>query len=301
MKRSSRTSILVLGLSLLLLGKAMGFQIHKSKHTAKPSGPLWFKPSSLPSQEAHRQSHIPRPFFQSNLPVSSKLSLSLTKKDDEYGRSYELDPQPTVSVDALVAQTSQSLKSLSWVSWWSQVILTTISAVILAFARNVVVGSAQGAAAAAARKAGPNFFLSATGLIVSAISIIWTWGNGARLSRRMIRKPTSRIQAATLLRRAIRVGGTLNMFGLLLNLIAAEEIVGALAIKVLTNRPSQQQLLLASAGAFAGLEGLQPLDILVVQANTNSLLSHFCSLASLLYLTRNVDQLDPPSTEENPR
>ena len=48
-------------------------------------------------------------------------------------------------------------------------------------------------------------------------------------------------------------------------------------------------------------EGLQPLDILVVQANTNLLLSQFLSLCALLYLTKNVQQLDPPSTDEKPR
>ena len=54
-------------------------------------------------------------------------------------------------------------------------------------------------------------------------------------------------------------------------------------------------------GVAAGgvVQTLQPLDVLVVQANTNILSSHFVSLACLLWLSRMVDQLDPPSLEED--
>jgi len=171
------------------------------------------------------------------------------------------------------------------------VILTTILTVILVFTRNVV-GRANGQAAGQA----PSLFLSGVGVLISAASIIWTWGDGARLSRRLLRRPTTRIQAAMMLRRAVRVGVSLNLVGLFATLVAAEEIVGALAIKVLTNRSYGPQ-----SAVLSTVDGLQPLDILVVQANTNTLLSHFCSLVSFLYLTRQIMKLDPPSTEGKER
>ena len=128
------------------------------------------------------------------------------------------------------------------------------------------------------------------------MSIFWTWGGGARLSRRLLRRPTSQIKTANMLRRAIRVGVSLNLVGMLTTLLGAEQTVGVLAIKVLTARPWN------TGGGIpmmaATLDGLQPLDILVVQANTNLLFSHFCSLVSLLYLTRFVQKLDPPSSED---
>jgi Protein of unknown function (DUF3611) len=94
------------------------------------------------------------------------------------------------------------------------------------------------------------------------------------------------------LRRAIRMGVLLNLLGLLVTLLAAEEIVGSLAIKVLTNYRPQL------GNPYTSIEtGLQPLDILVVQAVTNTLLSHFCSLLALLFLTDKVKLLDPPSEE----
>lgn len=136
------------------------------------------------------------------------------------------------------------------------------------------------------------------GIAVSFMSIFWTWGGGARLSRRLLRRPTSRIQAAKMLRKAIDVGVSLNLIGMFLTLLGAEQTVGVLAIKVLTARPWNNP----GSPFMANFDGaLQPLDILVVQANTNSLFSHFCSLVSLLYLTRYVKKLDPPSEEDNER
>ena len=126
------------------------------------------------------------------------------------------------------------------------------------------------------------------------MSIFWTWGGGARLSRRLLRRPTTRIQAANMLRKAIDVGVSLNLIGMFLTLLGAEQTVGVLAIKVLTARPWNNPMM--AGAAFDG--ALQPLDILVVQANTNALLSHFCSLVSLLYLTRYVKKLDPPSEDD---
>ena len=130
--------------------------------------------------------------------------------------------------------------------------------------------------------------------MISALSIIWTWG-GARLSKRLKRKATSRINAANMLRRSIRVGVTLNLVGMLITLLGAEQIIGGLAVKVLT----LQGALVTNSGTLPST--LQPLDILIVQANTNTLLSHFCSIAGFLWLTNYVHKLDPPSVEGDAR
>jgi len=87
--------------------------------------------------------------------------------------------------------------------------------------------------------------------------------------------------------------------GLLIHLLAAEQIVGVLAVKVLARGGAggfDYTVAAQSAATF-----LQPLDILVVQANTNALLSHFASLALLLSLTDRIRLLDPPSSEGDER
>lgn len=125
---------------------------------------------------------------------------------------------------------------------------------------------------------------------MSFLSILWTWG-GARLARRLLRRNMNRIEAANMTRRAVSVGISINLLGMLLSLIGAEQIVGGLAIKVLT----MQGFLGNSGNSAIATQTLQPLDILVVQGNTNTLLSHFCSLVAYLYLTGCVRKLDPPS------
>eukprot|EP00536_Pseudo-nitzschia_multiseries_P003743 jgi/Psemu1/302143/fgenesh1_kg.59_\ len=153
-------------------------------------------------------------------------------------------------------------------------------------------------AAATNRALLPNYFLAGTSIALSFGSIFWTWAT-RRLSRRLLKKPTTRIQAANMLRKSTAVGTTLNLMGMAVALFGAEQIVGGLAIKVLTTSTGASAIY--QAGQAANL--LQPLDILVVQANTNTLFSHFCSIVAYLFLGRSIEQLDPPSVEgdERPR
>jgi ABC-type iron transport system FetAB permease component len=112
------------------------------------------------------------------------------------------------------------------------------------------------------------------------------------LAKRFVRRDTSPVEAANLLRRVITVGCTLNLLGLLVSLLGAQYIVGTLVAKAMQNVVGYGNMAISS-------QVLQPLDVLVVQANTNVLTSHFVSLGCLLWLTRMVDVLDPPSLEED--
>lgn len=183
-------------------------------------------------------------------------------------------PVPFYQTDPIIRNAAKTLQRTSWFSWWSQVILTVISSIILLFAKSVTTSATTNV---------PNFLLSAVGLCTSAVSIIWTWGNGTRLSRRLLLRPITRNQVVVMIRRAITVGVTLNCVGLLCHLLAAQQIIGLLAIKVLTGRSSG--VLLA---AVDGSNTLQPLDILIVQANTNAILSQYISLVALLSLTTRI-------------
>jgi len=80
---------------------------------------------------------------------------------------------------------------------------------------------------------------------------------------------------------------------MLVTLLGAELIVGVLAAKVLTVQgvgPFGSGL---GAAAIAS-QTLQPVDILIGQANTNTLLSHFCGLwLRLWYGRRWIGKLEP--------
>jgi hypothetical protein len=222
---------------------------------------------------------IPKTVFSSNL--NFRMETLRLAKDSE--------GPPKIKVDPLVKETSALTRRLSWLSWWSQLILTTVSAVTLVFARNVIKQSHTSITEANSL---PNFVLAGGGIVCSCASIFWTWAS-RRLARRLLRKPTSRIQCANMLRKTIDVGVTINIIGMLFTIVGAEQIVGALAIKALT---TSRTLALTESSSL-----LQPLDIFVVQANTNTLFSHFTSIVALLYLSRQLKKLDPPSVEGDER
>lgn len=226
---------------------------------------------------------------------------------DEQGRMVQrrsLKQQQQQQIDPMVREIGILLRRLSWFTWWVQLVLTTISALTLLFSRNAIgvtprfpLESLHLSSSSSPHGIGdvPNFVLAGLGIACSFASLLWTWAT-RRLARRLLTKRTTRLHAATLLRKSVNVGATMNILGMLLSLISAEQIVGVLAVKVLT---SSRTIALAESNSL-----LQPLDILVVQANTNTLLSHFCTLVARLYLTKSVAKLDPPSIEgkdERPR
>lgn len=177
---------------------------------------------------------------------------------------------------------SRRLSLLLWrfsvLSWWSQVILSVVAGVTLTFA-NAVTDTAQSR----------NIFinglgLSGGGLFFGFASIVWTSGYH-RLARniRLRRVDTSDIGVS--LRKRLRTGATLNLVGSFLALLSAQEIAGFLLARALSFQSVQT---LGTPQAPYGIaSAVKPLDIFVVQANTNILCSHFLSLAGTLwFMTR---------------
>ena len=233
-------------------------------------------------------------FSKFEVPVKVNLLKSgIAKSSYNYSRTRLLagDGDETEKrVDELIVKASQGLRRSSWFSWWSQVILTVISSITLLFATSVLQSSG------AVQRRGGGFFLAGSGIALSFLSIIWTWG-GRRLGRRLVRRSLSRVTSANIIRRAVKIGVFVNVAGMLVTLLGAEQIIGTLAAKVL----SMQGLVPLGQGGIGGTGAptLQPLDILIVQANTNTLFSHFISLVCTLYLNKWIDQLDPPSEEDD--
>jgi len=235
---------------------------------------------------AYKQQH-----YRKSRPLQRRLSNDNNESGDETIKPKAVPAK--IPVDPLVALASQRMRRIAFLSWWAQVILTVISGVTLLFTRNVLSLESNAATKAALV---PNYFLVGCSLSLSLGSIIWTWAT-RRLSRRLLRKPTTCVQAANMIRKSITVGTFLNLCGMGIALLGAEQIIGGLAIKVLTTTNAGPAIYTASQTANL----LQPLDILVVQANTNTLFSHFCSVVANLFLSRSIGQLDPPSVENDER
>jgi hypothetical protein len=258
-------------------------------------------------------------FHHQHQPKSSLLSLT-SSSSSSYSNNNNNDSNS--SIDPLITRASLTLRASSWVSWWSQLILTVVSTITFLFARNVLADTGGGGSAKVLGK----FVLPGVGIALSSLSIIWTWGQ-RRLARQLVRQIgknsnnnsnnknniinssnninnnnkkknktanniiQSKVNVANLLRRTIHVGCILNILGLLASIAGAQVIVGTLAAK-------SMQVFVAGSNVVTS-QTLQPLDVLIVQANTNILSSHFVSLVCLLYLTRIIDALDPPSLDDD--
>lgn len=160
----------------------------------------------------------------------------------------------------------------STVSWWCQIILSVISGVILTFA-NSVRRSSGGALWSS------GFALSGLGVTFAFMNSFWTWAIG-RLSRRIINQKIDDNKVVPTCRRYSRLSLYISLAGMFLSLIAAEQIVGTLASKVLS---SQGYVPVMNTAGLNANPQIQALDIFLVQANTNAIVSHFVPLVSSLW------------------
>ena len=181
--------------------------------------------------------------------------------------------------DEPVFRLRAALRGIGWFSWWAQLILSTVSGVLLLFANSVT------SVPSAITLAGRLFALG--GLGAALASTLWTAGY-ARLATRLggDGEPTSAAKAAERALGIVKVGIGLNTLGMVLCLVGAEAIVGTLAAKALTQSTTATT---ATLGVIAAGPAVQALDILIVQANTNLIFSHFISLCAGLRLRGAAD------------
>lgn len=126
--------------------------------------------------------------------AAKKFPMEEEGDDDDEDNADDIDSKRIFDSSAasppLVQETSRVLRRVAFLSWWSQVILTTVSGVILGFARQITPSIPPTSSAAAAAGLGPimaasmfhrryrqpSYILSGMGIVVSAVSILWTWG-----------------------------------------------------------------------------------------------------------------------------
>jgi len=170
-------------------------------------------------------------------------------------------------------------------SWWSQVILSVVSGVTLSFA-----AAAERSISLTGAGLASGLFFSFTGLFFSALSIFSTWGLSRFAAEIRQRKVESALIPARL-EKKFRNAALFNLCGMGAALLSAEQIVGLLIARAL----SMQGLGIGSfqAGSSALVsQAVRPLDIFIIQANTNTLVAHFMSLAINMWLNRRLDKED---------
>ena len=132
--------------------------------------------------------------------------------------------------------------------------------------------------------AGAGLLFTSVGQIAVFVSAFWAY-RYTRIGRSLRSKDESKRPKPKVAIRMLRLGLYISLGGMLLTLIGAEATVGALLAKAL----SQPQ-----GAAVFGVPGsvsqyVQPLDIFVIQANTNILLAHFFGLVFTLWILNSLD------------
>jgi hypothetical protein len=193
------------------------------------------------------------------------------KKDDV------LDEE-LVAERARLRRTSLALWRWSSVSWWTQVILSVVSGVTLFFA-SAIEGQKSSVFV-------NGVLFSSAGLLLSLVSIAQTW-RFSRLAGAIRQRKIDPVSLPARLAGVFNTCTVVNLIGMALTLVSAEQVVGLLIARALSLQGLQSSV--GSVAQFGlPLQAIRPLDVFVVQANTNTLASHFVSLVTTLWLKRRL-------------
>ncbi|MEW6496640.1 MAG: DUF3611 family protein [Cyanobacteriota bacterium] len=171
-----------------------------------------------------------------------------------------------------------TLRTIGRVSLWLQGVLGVISILILVFAtfssnigRQAPPGGNQGT--------GFGVFFAICGLVALGVGVYFAF-RYTRIAQQLLEsgRPT---KAETL--QIIRLGLISNMVGMLVTILGAFATIGSLLAKSVSQ----------FGGALTTIDPsrfVQPADLFVVQANTNTIAAHFVGIAASLWLFNRVSK-----------
>lgn len=185
------------------------------------------------------------------------------------------DPSEYPSLPTPVQRAAAGFRMAGWTGFWVQVVLAVVATIILLFA------ASSRTVASTSPGSGFGVFFAICGLVALYVSIFWTF-RYTRLSKQLrTPDPALRPRKADTVE-LLRLGVIINLIGLLLIILGAQAVVGALLAKSL----SQVQGL----GALDPSRQIQSLDIFVVQANTHTITAHFAGLVTSLWLLNRLSR-----------
>jgi hypothetical protein len=184
------------------------------------------------------------------------------------------DSELAPSLPPAVHKVSKNLQLWGFWSFWLQLILGIISTVTLLFATPALFETEQ-------KIQGVQFgivsaFISIILLIISMI-ISFRYGKiGRRIENR---DPAMRPKKSETMR-LIRIALIFNLVGMVFAIIGAETLVGLALAKLLTLSP---QLIGSNPQNY-----VNSLDLLIIQANTNTIGAHFAGIVTSLILLNRI-------------
>lgn len=225
---------------------------------------LWILPRPC------RLSLAQKPSFSSSSMYATPLSTASAgyPTDDEQSEASKL-----AQVSKRLENTSRYFKRWGSFGFWGQLLCTVVSAVIISFS-TVLTGKVTSPI---------TFYTTAGGIAAAFVSVFWSFGY-IRLSeklRRTANDPAKAPPRADVVK-SLRNGIFLNIIGMGASLLGMQATVGLLVAKALTSTAVPYQSIPPGQSPVLGL------DVFLVQASANTILSHFLGLVSSLELLRSV-------------
>ncbi|GAB4818099.1 hypothetical protein N2152v2_005145 [Parachlorella kessleri] len=174
-------------------------------------------------------------------------------------------------------KAANACRRYGWISFWTQLVLTTIAAVILLFSM----------AFTAQNSPSISLYLTLFGIIMGFLSTFWSFGY-TRLSLKLKAfLEAASVETAPKIRRSdvinmLEKGAIINVLGAAATLLGLQATIGLLVAKTLTSATVNPFM----ATNTTAWNPVLAFDVFNVQATTNSLLSHFFSLILSLWLLR---------------
>ncbi|KAI8113832.1 hypothetical protein M9435_003823 [Picochlorum sp. BPE23] len=165
-------------------------------------------------------------------------------------------------------QLGTALRNIGWLSFWSQLILSTVSGVVLLFSMGITAGGSFSAT--------PTDICTLVGvgcgLLTSMLS--WTW---IRSGRKLEEMKSIKLQQCM---GTVLASTNLNLLGMGATILGLQANVGTLVAKTLTS---------AAGGMYYNPRAAPPpvaFDVFSVQSCTNTIMAHFVGLVLAQWLLR---------------
>lgn len=173
-----------------------------------------------------------------------------------------------------------------WLGFWVQLVLSSTASVIMLFSMGYT------------SQSGPpvSLYLTLFSIILSFLSTFWSFGYTRLSSRLRLFLEAPSFDAAPKVKRSdvvnmIEKGAIINVLGAGAAMIALQATIGLLVAKTLTSATVNPFL----ASTTSSWNPVLAFGVFNVQATTNALVSHFCSLVSSLWLLRTIASRPSPA------
>lgn len=177
----------------------------------------------------------------------------------------------TPSLPVTPQEVATALKKIGWIGFWVQLGLLVVSGGILL----VALANPRLNLNASNPMSESGLFFAVGGLVVLGLSIYWNWRYTHLAKRLQVPHPGTHPKKSDVIR-LLQQGLLVNAVGTVLTLLSVAASIGTLLAKSLTQ---VEGLAIDNASQL-----IAPMDMLIVQANINTIIAHFVGIviASLL-------------------